>query len=72
MSVFQDLIGRHLAIGDFVAYDRSVFEIVRFTPKMVEISQLGSRYSRKPLKHSIELVLLPPHDVTVWLLTKKV
>jgi hypothetical protein len=72
MSEFTDLIGRPLAVGDYVAYDDLVFEIVRFTQKMVGLSQLGSRYSRKPLIYSSELVLLPPQDVTAWLLTKKV
>jgi len=72
MSEFKDILGRPLAVGDFVSFDTSVFEIVRFTPKMVGLSQLGSRYGRKPLKYSNELVLLPPQDVTVWLLTKKV
>jgi len=72
MSEVRDIIGRPLAVGDLVAYDGCVFEIVRFTPKMVKISQIGSRYGRKTLKYSNELALLPPQDVTAWLLTKKV
>jgi hypothetical protein len=74
----KDMIGRDIAVGDFVAYYSNLYEVKALAS---QTSQTGHGYAKiliypaaktsKPVKkYTREMVRIPPEDVTLYLLTK--
>ena len=71
--MFKDMIGTNIAENDFVAYPYGnrtllVGKIVKFTPKMVLVRELGTRWERR-LPHA-SVVKLNTDDVLLYSLTE--
>ena len=69
----KDKLGRVLVEGACVAYPDSntlvIGTVQRFTPKMVEVQSVGSKYSWSTKKYPSDLALLEGPDVTFYVLT---
>ena len=68
-----DKLGRLLKLGDCVAYPShnslSIGIIKKINPKMIKVSELGTKYrSKGHNKYSNDVVLLDGPEVTVYLL----
>lgn len=67
-----DIIGRELAVGNFVACEGNVWKIEKFTPKMISLSRIKKSITRwdkaKAHKYAHECSLLPEHEVLLWIL----
>lgn len=72
--VHNDILGRPLAVGDFVAAsyhnNMRVSKITKLAPKMVILSLPLSSYRDNFKCYPNQCVLLPIDDVTFYLLSK--
>lgn len=75
----KDMIGREIAVGDFVAYYSNLYEVKAIGKNRAGISDHGyvkimiypaSKTSKPVSKYSREMVRIPPEDVTMYLLQK--
>ena len=70
-----DILGRELAVDDYVTFEGVVYVIVKFTPKMVSIKRVKSPSriygSTTKLRYAVELTLVPKDDVLLWILKQK-
>ena len=71
----KDMIGREIAVGDFVAYYSNLYEVKALgTPTGSGIGYVkiliypASKTSKPVKKYSKEMVRIPPEDVTMYLL----
>jgi len=69
-----DVIGRTVVVGDWVSYtvhgntSLKVGKVLRVTAKMVRVG--NGRNDRSYFIYEDNMVLLPPEDVMMWLLSK--
>jgi hypothetical protein len=71
-ELHKDLLDREFQVGQYVAvFDGTlcVARITRFTPKMVEVEKLSTKWRHKKLKYANEMVILDGPDVFMWVLT---
>jgi hypothetical protein len=71
-ELHYDLMGREFKEGQYVAVaDGGLYiaQVKRFTPKMVEVEKVGSKYRSKRLKYASDMVILDGPDVFMWVLT---
>jgi hypothetical protein len=71
-ELHRDVLGREFKEGQYVAVSDGymcIAQVIRFTPKMVEIEVIGKRYRSKPKKYASEMVILDGPDVFMWILT---
>jgi hypothetical protein len=72
----KDMIGRDIAVGDFVAYYSNLYEVKALG---TSVGMNGSGYAKiliypasktsKPVnKYSREMVRIPPEDITMYVL----
>jgi len=75
----KDMIGREIAVGDFVAYYSNLYEVKDIGKNRAGIADHGyvkimiypaSKTSKPVSKYSREMVRIPPEDVTMYLLQK--
>ena len=73
----KDMLGRDLAVGDFVVFYSNLYQVVSFGAKAISISGHGyakimihppSKTSNPVQKYSREMVQVPAADVTLHLL----
>ncbi len=73
----KDMIGRELAVGDFVAYYSNLYEVKAVGTNRAGVSDHGyvkimiypaSKTSKPVSKYSREMVRIPAEDVTMYLL----
>jgi hypothetical protein len=73
----KDMIGRELAVGDFVAYYSNLYEVKAIGTNRAGVSDHGyvkimiypaSKTSKPVSKYSREMVRIPAEDVTMYLL----
>lgn len=72
----KDMIGRDIAVGDFVAYYSNLYEVKAIVPHRgfadhgyVKIMIYPASKTSKPVsKYSREMVRIPAEDVTMYLL----
>jgi hypothetical protein len=71
----KDMIGRELAVGDFVAYYSNLYEVKALGRPIVNgcgyakiMIYPASKTSKPVQKYSKEMVRIPPEDVTMYLL----
>lgn len=72
----KDMIGREIAVGDFVAYYSNLYEVKGLEKSRsagghgyVKIMIYPASKTSKPVsKYSREMVRIPPEDVTMYLL----
>jgi hypothetical protein len=72
-ELHKDLLDREFKVGQYVAVaDNGLYvaQVKRFTPKMVEIEKVGSKYRSKRLKYASDMIILDGPDVFMWVLTK--
>jgi uncharacterized protein with FMN-binding domain len=71
-ELHRDVLGREFKEGQYVAVSDGymcIAQVIRFTPKMVEIEVIGKRYRSKRKKYASEMVILDGPDVFMWILT---
>lgn len=71
-ELHYDLMGREFKEGQYVAVaDNGLYiaQVLRFTPKMVEVEKVGGKYRSKRLKYASDMVILDGPDVFMWVLT---
>jgi hypothetical protein len=73
----KDMIGRDIAVGDFVAYYSNLYEVKALGKNRAGVADHGyvkiliypaSKTSKPVNKYSKEMVRIPPEDVTMYLL----
>jgi hypothetical protein len=72
----KDMIGRDIAVGDFVAYYSNLYEVKALgdldglldTGYVKILIYPASKTSKPVQKYSKEMVRIPPEDVTMYLL----
>jgi len=71
----KDMIGREIAVGDFVAYYSNLYEVKALSKGRSEgtgyvkiLIYPASKTSKPVQKYSKEMVRIPPEDVTMYLL----
>lgn len=72
----KDLLGRDLAVGDFVVYYSSIYQIQELEHNRAKLPQgyakimiyPASKTSRPASKYTGDMVRIPPEDVTMYLL----
>jgi hypothetical protein len=71
----KDMIGREIAVGDFVAYYSNLYQVTALGRKSIEgagyakiLIYPASKTSRPVQKYTKEMVRIPPEDVTMYLL----
>jgi hypothetical protein len=71
----KDMIGRDIAVGDFVAYYSNLYEVKALgkvglldTGYVKILIYPASKTSRPVNKYSKEMVRIPPEDVTMYVL----
>jgi hypothetical protein len=73
----KDMIGRNIAVGDFVAYYSNLYEVTALGTSVITKEGGGyvkiliypaSKTSKPVQKYSKEMVRIPPEDVTMYLL----
>jgi hypothetical protein len=71
----KDMIGRDIAVGDFVAYYSNLYEVKALGKARSEgtgyvkiLIYPASKTSKPVQKYSKEMVRIPPEDVTMYLL----
>ena len=71
----KDMIGRDIAVGDFVAYYSNLYEVKALGKVRSEgtgyvkiLIYPASKTSKPVQKFSKEMVRIPPEDVTMYLL----
>lgn len=71
-ELHYDLMGRAFKEGQYVAVaDGGLYiaQVIRFTPKMVEIEKVGGKFRSKRLRYASDMVILDGPDVFMWVLT---
>ena len=73
----KDMIGREIAVGDFVAYYSNLYEVKAIGKNRAGVDDHGyikiliypaSKTSKPVSKYSKEMVRIPAEDVTMYLL----
>jgi hypothetical protein len=67
----KDLLDREFKEGQYVAVaDNGMYiaQVKRFTPKMVEVEMVSTKYRSKRLKYASDMVILDGPDVFMWVL----
>lgn len=76
MTTHTDILGRPVAIGDYVTYhtggDTHVGEVVKLNPRMLTLRRCPkSRWKDRPdHAYAFACTLVPPEAVTLWVLAK--
>jgi hypothetical protein len=71
-ELHKDLLDREFKVGQYVAVSDNgmyIAQVLRFTPKMVEVEKVGGKYRSKRLKYASDMVILDGPDVFMWVLT---
>lgn len=72
----KDRLGRDLTVGDCVAvshHNQLMIAIIKkLNPKMIKVSELGTRYRSEYNKYSSECVRLDGPEVSIYLLKHNV